>query len=518
MRKRPSPRGLAIRGSKWISLKIKQFAHRAHNHLMSHASHIFLRKKLTPRELEYCLKFFSNESRSALNRPTDMFILVVSYSRIGDHQRAFENAKLIVEKFPKRFDLHEQAAIALYHAGGHQFAEKIWSLSGDKKEKDALNLGLHEYNCKFLDNSWLLAIGHIAHIDSYLKNKILNGTASERTIIEISPNSNVPNRALLNCFSDHLIITNGTSEFGPNTVEEKALLQDHFWTLRFESKRNLMFGPAGALVDEQWTNKGLPPLPNLSEEIKRIGMENLNSVGITDSDWFVCLHVREPGFHQGWHNLHPSVRNADIGTYAKAIDKIIEMGGWVIRVGDSTMTKLTDRPGLFDYAHSNMKSEEMDVFLCASCRFFIGTNSGLGLVPAIFGAPCALTNWIPIAQPQWYKRDRFLPKSIWSKSEQRFLSLREQFDSGIAGQEFLRFFEEHDLEVTDNSEDEILDIVLELLSETSGKTYLDADDCKLAEAYQNFVKFSGGYNGARPARIFLRKNTAELRGLAEAYQ
>ena len=78
-------------------------------------------------------------------------------------------------------------------------------------------------------------------------------------------------------------------------------------------------------------------------------------------------------------------RNADVVTYLPAIREVIARGGYIIRLGDSSMRPLPKEKGIVDYALSNAKSEFMDLFLCSTCKFFIGTNSGLGLVPPIFG-------------------------------------------------------------------------------------------------------------------------------------
>lgn len=274
-----------------------------------------------------------------------------------------------------------------------------------------------------------------------------------------------------------------------------------------------MFSHAGAKVQQEWERQGRAPLVQLSQELEESCWMKLESLGVPRKAWFVCLHVREPGFHRAWHEKHPGTRNADVLTYLKAIQQIIDNGGWVVRMGDSTMKPMPERKGLIDYAHSPVKCQEMDVFLCAKARFFIGTNSGLGLVPPIFGVPCALTNWTPIAIPQWYGRDRFIPKSIYSKKLGRSLTLRELLGSPTAWQQFQSYLDEHDLEAQDNTEDEIAALVEELLQETLGREYLTSEDRQLAEQYNNLAVSCGSYAGARPGRAWLRKHAAELQSL-----
>ncbi|HET9132593.1 MAG TPA: TIGR04372 family glycosyltransferase [Terriglobia bacterium] len=220
--------------------------------------------------------------------------------------------------------------------------------------------------------------------------------------------------------------------------------------------------------------------------------------------------MREPGFHKAWHEKHPGTRNADVLTYMKAVHSIIDRGGYVVRMGDPTMKELPLLEGLIDYAHSEMKSEEMDVFLCGKARFFIGTNSGLGLVPPIFGVPCALTNWSPIALPQWYPRDRFIPKRIYSKQLKRNLTFEEMFASPAGWQQFNHYFESEELEVIDNTPEEIDELILEVLDETEGKATWSDEDQRLLEAYNEVVLRHGSYVGARIGRVFLLEHQEQF--------
>jgi len=111
-----------------------------------------------------------------------------------------------------------------------------------------------------------------------------------------------------------------------------------------------------------WEKAERAPLLTLSEVEMTKGRACLKELGLPDSAWFVCLHVRESGFkrEQGFNPVEDGL-NAEIGTYLPAIRAVTERGGWVIRVGDPKMQPLPPTPRAIDYAHSAVRSEWMDV-------------------------------------------------------------------------------------------------------------------------------------------------------------
>jgi putative glycosyltransferase (TIGR04372 family) len=219
----------------------------------------------------------------------------------------------------------------------------------------------------------------------------------------------------------------------------------------------------------------------------------------------VCLHVREPGFHKAWHKQHRGTRNADILTYSDAIRAVTERGGYIIRMGDQSMRPLQPTPNVIDYAHSGAKSEFMDVFLCATCKFFVGTNSGLGLIPPVFGVPCAMTNWSPIGLPQWYPNDLFIPKLCYSEPLARLLTFEEMFGSNVGWGQFADYFARERITVLDNSPEDLRDLVVEMLEREEGALRESAEDTALYATYLGIALASGSYAGARIGRRFLRK-------------
>lgn len=452
------------------------------------------------------LRQYADQTRAD---PYVLVNVVVVLLKMLDIEGARKYSNRLLREHPESFGEHQQAAVWFFIRGHYNDAENIWSQTAELKELAIEKEGLNQNNLRLLGPSWLLAIGHIAHIDIYIKNKILNGQKDQKTIVVLPYSGKVPNRTLLNCWKRYVDVSSPNLRLGLN-LRQIELLQDEFWSLRLSPGQTRMFSHAGAIVQRAWEDRGLPPLLSLEAETEASGWAQLEAMGLPRDSWFVCLHVREAGFHRAWHEKHPSTRNADVLTYTKAVRTIIDHGGYVVRMGDSTMTPMPETRGLIDYALSGSKSEAMDIFLCAKARFFIGTNSGLGLVPPIFGVPCAMTNWSPIALPQWYLRDRFIPKRVYSRALKRFLTFAELFSTPAGWEQFREYFETNGLDVIDNTAEEINTLVLEMLEELNGGSALSELDKQLLQSYNYLVGRSGSYVGARIGLQFLREAQAEF--------
>ena len=143
---------------------------------------------------------------------------------------------------------------------------------------------------------------------------------------------------------------------------------------------------------------------------------------LSESDWFVCLHVRESGFHGDTSN-----RSASISNYFQGILEITSRGGWVIRMGDSSMTPLPPMERVIDYPFTKWKSSEMDLYLIKKCRAFLGMQSGIAHVALLFDKPIILTNIDSLHMNSLIKsEDVGITKHCFSQKEEKFLTLREQ--------------------------------------------------------------------------------------------
>jgi len=152
----------------------------------------------------------------------------------------------------------------------------------------------------------------------------------------------------------------------------------------------------------------------------------LQSFGLEENDWYVVMHVRE-----GADN---SIRNADIDTYNGAIDAITLNGGWVFRIGDTSMTPLRRKnmQRVIDLPFSNAsRPHYIDLYLLATARFAICTASGPSDFPFYFNVPRLVTNWPVMYALFGTSDDICLPVSYYCKSRNAIVPLSEQLSSPI---------------------------------------------------------------------------------------
>ncbi len=260
------------------------------------------------------------------------------------------------------------------------------------------------------------------------------------------------------------------------------------------------------VIQEEWENQGRAPLLELTPAERQLGRETLRQLGVPEKAWYVCVHVRGPGFTNEGQSRQHAHRNADIFSYLPAMRRIVERGGWVVRLGDASMERLPGIPGLIDYAHSPLKSPWMDVFLLASCRFLIGVTSGPAHVPTTFGVPCVLTNWVSNPFPVNSRRDLFIPKLIWTNAENRFLHFEEILEPTVrsyswCGAKLL----ERNLRTVDNTAEEILELVEEMCDSLDGCLVRTAEDERLQSEFRRLASRLSMVGFGRIGRAFLSK-------------
>jgi putative glycosyltransferase (TIGR04372 family) len=220
------------------------------------------------------------------------------------------------------------------------------------------------------------------------------------------------------------------------------------------------------------------PLFHLNKEHYDLGKKALKKLGLPDDAWYVTLHVREPGYRgETEKNTAENWRNADPEDYLLACKVITDAGGWVFRMGDPSMTTLPEMPQVIDYAHrEDIRSDLMDIFLGATCRFLIGTASGYLDVPGYFGVPIIFTN-CSMSTPYFNmtENDLYLPRLLKRKESDKYLSL-EEYMSPPLSMLTQHFIEVEGLYWVENTSEEIEAAAIEMLTKTNENNISKSDD------------------------------------------
>ncbi len=304
-------------------------------------------------------------------------------------------------------------------------------------------------------------IGHLViEPDYYLRKAELDGVDPGRPVLLASP-KRVANRAFVEVLRQKYTV-----------VEEawaRALLSPFSYDPRLRVDLALAVGtdpriPNFQAVMTKWGDRGT--IWSLPQQMEKDGRAALAEMGVPKDAWFVCVHSREGGYSPADEHLHAH-RNSDIASYSLAIERITERGGWCIRVGDPSMQPIPDLPRAIDYARSSWKSDWMDVFLGARCRFFLGNTSGLCALSSAFDVPSVLVNMVPLAACYGsHPSDIAVPK-LHRKGSER-LRFEDIFTSEIADFRETEQYHSAELDVIDNTPDEIADAVIEMLDRLEG--------------------------------------------------
>ena len=242
--------------------------------------------------------------------------------------------------------------------------------------------------------------------------------------------------------------------------------------------------------------------------------ELFTKLGISPSSWYVCLHIREAGYAKLLDDDITEFRNSDINTYIPAIQYITKLGGIVVRMGDETMTPMPQLPGLIDYATSDSKSDENDFILMSHCSFFIGSNSGANWIAIVQQRRILAVNVVPMAVAKiWTSRDLAVPKLHRRKSDDSEVFFNEIFEGDMADFQMSYKYENAGVYVVDNTDDEILNAVVEFYGMVIDGKEFSPSERDLQNRFDALftARNFGYYSKSQISPYFLRKHSHLLR-------
>ena len=240
------------------------------------------------------------------------------------------------------------------------------------------------------------------------------------------------------------------------------------------------------------------------------GQKMLANLGLSDGTPFVCFHTRDsaylksqfPGKDWGYHDY----RDTSIRQYIPAVERLISKGYLAVRMGAVVNEKLkSDNPAIIDYATNGKRTDFLDVYLGAKCAFFLGSDSGITIIPEAFKRPVVYTNWVSIQiLPAHYScHGLIIMKKWYSVKERRLLTFPEIFP---LAQPHRIQPQEMGVEFIDNSADEIIDVVNEMEQRLKGTWETNKEDEHIQERFWALYADKLRAPNVRIGAMFLRQN------------
>jgi putative glycosyltransferase (TIGR04372 family) len=418
----------------------------------------------------------------------------------------------LVEKFPGHANYLYLLGDALTLGGNIAAASQAFSHAMTMLDHNARSIAdqLGEKPTRILAPASTISLhmGEMAAtVDMFLKARAL-GLIEDFEAILLAPPGSTANMPLAECFAPHVRVVSEADEIAE--AEKKYGACPYFANYLpinddIIASRDLAYGA----IQAAWVAAAKPPIVEFPDSQMAECRLALESLGIGPNDWFVCLHVRERGFYeensdvQGTQN---DLRNPDIQTYLPAVKAITDRGGWVVRLGDESMSALPVLDHVVDYAHSQARTPWLDLYCIAACKFVLGSPSGPTDVARVFDAPVLATDFLPLGGWPFGARDLFLPKIRISRETGRPLTLAEGLKPPLSGNINPLAFENHGIDIVENTAEEIVEGVADMFARLDGSLDPDAATKALLSAFSKQADPHGVGQWAPVAPSYLRRH------------
>ena len=267
----------------------------------------------------------------------------------------------------------------------------------------------------------------------------------------------------------------------------------------------------------------VPQMFGFSPSEEQNGRCLLRNMGLSRGG-YVLIHSRDPHyFHQYYHdvddlqslNRENAHRDADFNFMLAACQMLKASGIDVMRYGRNH-APLTGEMAeyVYDYPNSPYRSDMMDFYIAANCRFMIGSCSGACNVTYIFRKPFLLVNVCNLYLLARREAVISYLKRFYDLKSELPLTLSELCERGLHRQ-FYHASEYADLDVgiSENTPEELRDVVKEMTMRLDGSWEDTREDIEAREAFDAIYlhyrrkELPGAKIYAPISTTFLRRNT-----------
>ena len=353
-------------------------------------------------------------------------------------------------------------------------------------------------------------IGHYSFsIDLYLHENKKNKYNNQKRIYDIwFKNKNVANYFLLNKWKKILNVF------------------PHYFRFIWIYINKYNFGKEFLIPYRHWKNYSdkWPDVGNAFRDINGVSKKTKSHIKFDDNE----INLGEKFFIDNKINKNPilffardakyrkdqfdsAYRNSNIEDQSKAIEEMCK-NNFCIRVGSNPEKELKIKNKNFiDYSFSKYQNEFNDLYIISKCKFLVSTGSGFDQLALLFRKPIVYVN----ATETEYRINPifndliklYIPKKIFSKKKNRILTFSEIFEIGAENLQNNQDYQNLELEVIDNTPDEILDVIKEMEQRISNRWITTREDEELQAEYWKLNSYKNMPNfDCRIGSKFLKNN------------
>ena len=310
----------------------------------------------------------ANQKNIKLSRISDVEKHLNNLVKITNIETRIKHLKDLLKKYPDYPNIYYNLALSLHYLCS---TDKFYyfNVYGVKRKQWLIENNLEELNIDIIwQGMFTGSLGNVYPVESLINAQ--NFDLKEKKCLYTFLGNNKPrNKTLFAFFKKHLKIVNNVEIIRNFESLNNYLMLPLGLCLPMDNQTPYLDFASNLTQQAKINSKHNKPFLDRDDEYLIPGYKILNEMGINKDDWFVTIHMREPSYRgETKDNTTQDFRNVNIDDYKDSIREIIKMGGNVIRVGDSNMTKIENFKGFFDYANSKYKSEFMDVFFWSKIK------------------------------------------------------------------------------------------------------------------------------------------------------
>ncbi len=249
------------------------------------------------------------------------------------------------------------------------------------------------------------------------------------------------------------------------------------------------------------------PHLSFSSSETQFARKQLQAMGIPEGAEWICLYNRDsayldaiqPGLNWRYHDY----RDSNIENYVPAAEALADRGYWVVRMGAIVeQPMLSEHPRIIDYASSSARTDLLDLYLGARCRFFLDTNAGICAIPTAFRRPQFFVNFVPMSDASCRLPLSFVIfKHHVDKQTGRELSLDEIAERGVFNSGEAVEYTAAGVTLVENTADEIKAAALQMDDSLIDPTSWSLDDQRISDSFWKQCRPYLGIHGEGTIRL-----------------